>query len=186
MCIVINLFGGPGTGKSTLAARVFSELKVRLLSCELITEYAKDKVWEQSLHVLNDQIYVFGKQQHRQFVVKDKVDIIITDAPILLSLYYSSLTSKLFKDFVIYTYNSYENVNYLLRRNKELPYDQTGRNQTLKNSQLADVGIEKILKDNNLPFSELYIKTDISINTDVIVKHICNRLKMVRRIYEAI
>jgi adenylate kinase family enzyme len=41
MSKVINLFGGPGCGKSTLAARIFSILKLKDISCELINEYAK-------------------------------------------------------------------------------------------------------------------------------------------------
>lgn len=45
-CTVINLFGGPSAGKSTLAAGVFYNLKCMGINCELITEYPKDKVWE--------------------------------------------------------------------------------------------------------------------------------------------
>lgn len=62
MTTVINLFGGPGAGKSTLAALLFHHLKIRGLSCEMALEYAKDKVWEESYSTLHNQIYVFGKQ----------------------------------------------------------------------------------------------------------------------------
>ena len=44
--IVCNLFGSPGTGKSTLAAYVFAKLKMLGINCELVTEFAKDKTWE--------------------------------------------------------------------------------------------------------------------------------------------
>ena len=63
--IVVNLFAGPGSGKSTTCAGVFSKLKLAGVNCEMALEYAKDKVWENSLDVLDDQIYVFGKQLHR-------------------------------------------------------------------------------------------------------------------------
>ena len=53
---VINLVGGPGCGKSTTAAGLFYELKRRDYSVELVTEYAKSRVWEDSLRTLNDQI----------------------------------------------------------------------------------------------------------------------------------
>ena len=36
--LIVNLFGGPGTGKSTLMARIFSELKVQGYDCEMVTE----------------------------------------------------------------------------------------------------------------------------------------------------
>ena len=43
MAVVINLFGGPGCGKSTGAAYVFSKLKMLGVNAELTSEYAKDK-----------------------------------------------------------------------------------------------------------------------------------------------
>ena len=43
-CLVVNLFGVPGAGKSTGAAYIFSQLKMAGVNAELITEFAKDKV----------------------------------------------------------------------------------------------------------------------------------------------
>ena len=63
-------------------------------------EYAKDKVWEESYGVLENQIYIFGKQLHRVWRLIDKVDIIITDAPILMSLIYGSRESEEFHALV--------------------------------------------------------------------------------------
>lgn len=40
---VINLFAGPGSGKSTTCAGVFSKLKLAGVNCEMALEYAKDK-----------------------------------------------------------------------------------------------------------------------------------------------
>lgn len=42
--IVINLLGAPGAGKSTLAALIFSKLKMKNIACEIVTEFAKDLV----------------------------------------------------------------------------------------------------------------------------------------------
>ena len=44
--LVVNLFGAPGAGKSTGAAYIFSRLKMLGINAELVTEFAKDKVWE--------------------------------------------------------------------------------------------------------------------------------------------
>lgn len=41
----INLFAGPGTGKSTTAAGVFFEMKRSGMSVEYVTEYAKSLVF---------------------------------------------------------------------------------------------------------------------------------------------
>ena len=78
---VINLFGGSGIGKSTLAAKLFSTLKEKGLECELVTEFAKDLVWEERKQALSCQPYVFGEQLRRQCIVGDKVDYIITHSP---------------------------------------------------------------------------------------------------------
>ena len=43
--LVVNLYGAPGSGKSTGAAYIFAKLKMLGVNCELITEFAKDKVW---------------------------------------------------------------------------------------------------------------------------------------------
>ena len=104
--IVVNLFAGPGSGKSTTCAGVFAKLKLAGVNCEMALEYAKDKVWEESNKVLDDQIYVFGKQLHRIFRLKDKVDVVITDSPILLSIIYDKTGNKYFSDLVL---NQFDN-----------------------------------------------------------------------------
>ena len=83
--LVVNLFGAPGAGKSTGAAYIFSRLKLAGINAELVTEFAKDKVWEESKAVFQNQAYIFGKQYFRISRVQDKVDVVITDSPILLS-----------------------------------------------------------------------------------------------------
>lgn len=50
--IVVNLFGAPGAGKSTGAAYIFALLKMAGVEAELVTEFAKDKVWEGNTAVL--------------------------------------------------------------------------------------------------------------------------------------
>lgn len=81
--LIVNFFGGPGTGKSTTTAHVFSLLKWKGYNCEMALEYAKEKVWEGSLDVLDDQIYLFGEQYHRIKILENKVDIISCDSPFL-------------------------------------------------------------------------------------------------------
>ena len=56
--LIINLFGGAGIGKSTLMARIFSELKVQGYDCEMVTEFAKDLVWEKRNETFKDELYI--------------------------------------------------------------------------------------------------------------------------------
>lgn len=60
--MVVNLFAGPGTGKSTGAAYIFSKLKMKGFDCEYVSEFAKDKVWENNDEVFKSQFYITGKQ----------------------------------------------------------------------------------------------------------------------------
>ena len=85
--LVVNLFGGPGTGKSTTAAELFSELKHRGIRAELVTEVAKDLCYEKS-PLLGDQLHILSEQHRRLARLRDQVDIVITDAPISLGEIY--------------------------------------------------------------------------------------------------
>lgn len=135
-CLVVNLFGVPGAGKSTGAAYIFSKLKLAGINAELITEFAKDKVWEENSTIFqpDNQVYIFGKQFYRMNRCKDKVDVIITDSPLLLSSFYNSseILDKAFNKTVYNCFCSFNNKTYLLKRVK--PYNPKGRLQTEEES----------------------------------------------------
>lgn len=152
--LVINFFAGPGAGKSTLSAGLFYELKMNGVNCELVREYAKDKVWEGSFATLDDQVYVFGKQLHRTNVVADKVDVIITDSPVLLSLYYAKNISAEFKALILSTFNDFNNVNYFINRRKA--YCPLGRMQTEDEAKEIDVVLRRLLLENHIPFEVVF------------------------------
>ena len=97
--LIVNLFGAPGAGKSTGAAYVFSQLKAAGVNAELVTEFAKDKVWEETKAVFENQAYIFGKQYFRISRLMGKVDVVITDSPILLSVFYNKDNAVLGKEF---------------------------------------------------------------------------------------
>ena len=127
---ILNIWGGPGTGKSTTAAGLFHEMKCMGLEVELVQEYAKDMVWEHRHNILEDQIYIFAKQQRRISRLKGhNLDWVVTDSPIPLGLCYTrpqDLTPA-FRDLVMQVFDSYDNHNFYLTRNVE--YNPNGRNQ---------------------------------------------------------
>lgn len=45
--LVLNFSGGTSVGKSTCSAYFYSMLKMQGINCELVNEYAKQKVWEE-------------------------------------------------------------------------------------------------------------------------------------------
>jgi hypothetical protein len=170
--LVVNFFAGPGARKSTLAAHVFAELKWNNINAELVTEYAKDKTWEESYNVLDDQLYVLGKQFHRLFRLKDKVSVIVTDSPLLLSINYNKLFDKdVFNPFVFEAFNKFNNLNYfVVRQNK---YNSAGRSQTLEQSKEIDSSVKNILEMNKTPFSLI---TGTEENVALIVQDILKRI----------
>jgi len=150
MPIVVNLIGGPGSGKSTIAAGVFYFLKMAGVKVELATEYAKDMVYEKSFKTLADQFYIFGKQFHKIWRLIDDNDVIITDSPIILSVFYNKLESELFDDFVIEQYKRFNPMTFFIER--ETQYQNTGRMQTEEEAVNIDKALKEILDANDIPY----------------------------------
>jgi len=152
--IVVNLFGGPGSGKSTTSAGVFSMLKLHGVNAELVTEFAKDLTWEKRHRALENQYYVWAKQYHRLFRVQDQVDVIVTDSPLLLSLLYcGDSVSTYFDGLVTSTFKEFSNVNFFLNRVKE--YNPIGRNQTEEEAKEIDTMTKQLLGEVNERFEEV-------------------------------
>lgn len=151
--IVVNLFASPGSGKSTTASGVFYSLKTMGVNAELTGEYAKDLTWAKRHHTLLDQLYVFGKQHHRVWRLKDDVDVIISDSPILMALAYASGYPGCFKETVEWAFHQYNNVNFLIKRVK--PYNPKGRNQTESESSEKHLEIGRMLFDMNVDFYDI-------------------------------
>lgn len=153
--LVVNLFGAPGAGKSTGAAAIFSKLKMIGINAELIGEFAKDKVWEENSEVFKNQAYIFGKQSFRQSRCDGKVDVMITDSPLPLSILYNTdpcLTEN-FNLTVMDVFNSYNNLNFYINRVKK--YNPKGRNQTEEESNSLVEPLKELLKERNIPFEEV-------------------------------
>ena len=153
--IVVNLFAGPGSGKSTTCAGVFSKLKLAGINCEMALEYAKDKVWENSEKVFQNQAYIFGQQSFRISRMENEVDIVITDSPLLLSAFYNTNTvlGESFNDVVANVFHSYNNINYLLTRVK--PYHAKGRLQTEEESDALAEPMKQLLNKYNVLYTQI-------------------------------
>lgn len=172
--IVVNLTGAPGAGKSTGAAYVFSQLKMKGINCELVTEYAKDKVWEEDITALSNQAYVFGHQLFRLTKLEGKVDVVITDSPILLSIIYNSDAKRLgtaFNEVVKNCFESFDNMNFFIHRVK--PYNPVGRLQTEEESDKLSEDIKYCFADNGQELIEL---NGDQVGYDDIVETVMERL----------
>lgn len=140
---VINLFAGPGAGKSTTAAGVFHQLKRENHSVELVTEFAKDLCWEDNPRI-KDQLSVFAEQRWRLARLRGKVEWVVTDSPILLSLIYAGEDQPMaFRHLVRHEFNTFENWNFFVNRVK--PYHQAGRYQDEAGARDLDMKVLDLL-----------------------------------------
>ena len=153
MTLIVNIFAGPGAGKSTLAAGLFHALKLEHIHVEQVMEYAKDLVWEERQKTLLNQVYVFGKQQNRVHRLVGKVDVVVTDSPFALSIFYGRQYGKYPESF--YTsckdiFQTYDNLNIFINRGTH--YQTEGRNQTQEEAVQFDNKIKTWLDAENIPY----------------------------------
>jgi AAA domain-containing protein len=88
---LINLWGGPGSGKSTTAADVFARMKLAGKSIELVREYVKTWAWRGDKIGPFDDVYITAKQLRNESALYGKVEYIVTDSPLSLGQLYERL-----------------------------------------------------------------------------------------------
>jgi nicotinamide riboside kinase len=153
---IVNLFAGPGTGKSTTAAALFTELKYRGINCEYIPEYAKDAAWEgRGKKFFRAQQLIYGKQSFRIERVAEEVDLMVTDCPLMMGLVYmpEDYPMPSLRDVIVEDHDRYDNLNIFLKRNK--PFNPKGRNQNEAEAKELDRDIRNMLIDRDVNFHEL-------------------------------
>lgn len=165
---VINLFGGAGIGKSTFAANLFGEMKAKGYNVELAREWVKLWAYEKRQMTYADQTIVFGHQVQEETQFYGKVDILITDSPLILSGFYEKLNYK--TELMLPVAKSIMKEaelkgiyywNLLLTRLH--CYQTEGRWQTEKQAKEQDKLMAKFLKDNKLTYEKMNTIEDVMI-----------------------
>jgi nicotinamide riboside kinase len=167
MTLIVNLFGGPGSGKSVLARQLSVELDIQDIKTEYVTEYAKELTWGGLQKVFDNQLYVFAKQHNKQFKPLNQVDVIVTDSPLLMSLVYVDTDLQYFRPLVFEVFNKNNNLNILLER--RFQYKKYGRNQTEEEAKQVDEKIVKLLNLNSIEYEKY---SDFDYSPEVLAKHI--------------
>jgi hypothetical protein len=168
MTTVINLYAGPGSGKSTTAAKLFSMMKERSFNVELVQEWVKQWAWEKRKPVQLDQFYLFGKQARREYSLFGQVEYIVTDAPVLLTCYYAQVfgtpeQGTLFRSMLL-TYlrmcqeSGHHHKHIFINRTKA--YDPRGRFQDEAGARQIDDDLRRYLKESGI--SAFEVKGDVN------------------------
>lgn len=172
MSTIINLFGGPGIGKSTQAAGLYHKMKKEGISVEMPYEFPKVLAWDKSYDAVKDQLYVLANQ-HRNIVrTFGQVDYIIVDSPIMLSLVYkerysgseeypASFYGYRFNEFVVDLHKRYDSINIVLERDDTM-FKEEGRFQDLEDSKLIDSDIIDALNQHHIPYYQFKVKRGVT------------------------
>jgi nicotinamide riboside kinase len=144
--LLLNLFGGPGIGKTTLAARIFAELKARNIEAACPEEYAKIAIWQGRSYLLDNQLILLGRTWDTITSLADKVDVIILDSPILLCSHYAGdAEPEHFHQTVLDYHRRHDRMNILLKRTPGMTYSTSGRRETSQQAIGIDARIETLL-----------------------------------------
>lgn len=162
---VINLYAGSGAGKSTTAAGLFYNLKLQGVNCELVTEYVKNLAWQNIKPGFLDQPSIFGQQSKSEANLYGKVDIIITDSPLLLSPIYemfhnnqSIIESSVFSFIKSAEKRGVTYHHYFLERKKM--FSSHGRYETEEKAREIDELVKIKLKEWNIPYTTINVEDD--------------------------
>lgn len=168
----VNFFGGPGSGKSTTAARTFSELKTKGFSVEYVREYIKD--WAYIGRTANDfdQVYVTAKQMQAEYTVLSRgVDVVICECPVLMNCVYADKINfpgtpeliSLCKKFE----SAFPSLNIFLQRNH--PYQEWGRFENEQEANQMAIAIKSFM-DRHCPNYFCLLSGDLPTIIDAVVK----------------
>jgi hypothetical protein len=107
--------------------------------------------------------------------MKDEVDVIVTDSPFIFCSIYDKTNNRELESLIMTEFNKYDNLNYLILRDKSVPYEQEGRYQDSDGANEVDKEMINFLSENNIEYRAVH-----GIGEDVknsIVDEIIDNLK---------
>src|SRR6185312_6472459 len=136
--IVVNLYGGPGVGKSTLAATLFAELKKRGYDVELVGDVAREMLRDGIQASELNEVLIAATQYNRLINLEKRgCEIAISDSPIKLGCVYIIANAGKRKYLTLYSHaeqllhamdSQFWHVDYFV--DSDFDYDARGRVQT--------------------------------------------------------
>ena len=169
---VINFFGAPGVGKTTMALLLTALVKQKAIDTEISLEFVKDYIFTNNEDMISFQNHIFSEQEKklRVFSKSKEVEFAVTDSPLLLSCYYAPSDYAIyFKDLVFEIFNTYDNINFFVNRNHF--YSHQGRKHDEEESIVINKNIKAYLINNNVPFIEINSTDNLE---DFVIPYILN------------
>jgi hypothetical protein len=154
---VINLFGGPGSGKTKTCSALHNVLKDGESVIEQSLEHAKELMYDNRYDQgrrpsLYEEVWFFGEQCHRLTRYLGRVDVVVTDKPLLMNAWYASKTNPALGAAILEAYrcverqlaaDGHKTINLYLER--VAPYQKEGRYQSESEARALDPEIRRYL-----------------------------------------
>lgn len=169
--LVINLIGGPCSGKSTVSAELFARLKKMGIHCELVVEYLKDRIYEENQTMAKNQIAIFGMEHYNISTKIGKVDVIVHDGSFLnnTSDLYNWENNPEFDALIISEYKKFNNLDFFIKRGN-IEFEEYGRIHNLKQSKELDKKIKETYNKYGLPFIEVEARDAVDKIIPIVLK----------------
>ena len=149
MTKLINIYGAPGSGKTTFAAAVYSWMKRRHYHVEPVWEYAKELVYQDTLAIY-PQGLIWREMMRRHQIYYNKVDYVITDAPMMMNSVYAAERTDYAeaREYAWMSSNFYKSyggvLNFMLPKPVAEHYNPEGRMHDVEQAQWLHHQIEDL------------------------------------------
>ena len=167
--LVINLIGGPCSGKSTVAAELFARLKKMGVHCELVSEYIKERIYEENKTMPGNQIPIFGMEHYSIVNKVGKVDCCVHDGSFINNIIYKQGENPEFDTLVISEYKKFVNLDFFIKRGN-IEFEDYGRIHNLKQSKELDKIIRETYNKYNLEYIEVESRDAVDKMIPIILK----------------
>ena len=154
----VNLWGGPGMGKTGVAQQVSGELKARGIRADYVPEYAKELV-RAGIILAYDQLEILAEQHRREKLCEDALQVVVTDSPLPLSLYHCADQDRAAVEQLIDNrMRGWKVVNYFLERDLSESYETEGRYEDVEGALAKHAALQDILKRRDPSYTTVATK----------------------------
>ena len=155
----VSLVAGPGSGKSTNAAKIYHHYKAIFHSIELVQEFVKEWAYMNKKPEGFDQYLISATQLHMEYKpLKAGVKNIVTDSPVILGAFYAKEYGVPFHNELLNISKmfdkEYPNMYFFLNRG-DRKYIPHGRYETHDQAIARDNALKNFLEENKVNFIEV-------------------------------
>lgn len=156
--LIIDIYGGPGSGKSSTAKMLSGLISSLGYTSETPEEYPKYLIHKGDLKSLDNQIGIFREHKSRIDDLLGKYDFIISDSPTLMqNIYIKEKYGKEYKHLRKLVKNEHQKhndkrISFFLNRKHN--FKEIGRVQNEEQSLEKSKQIKKYLDKNNVEYVE--------------------------------